>query len=51
MDFSWMFFDATWKIYSLWFNAIYDSQKEVYPTHYLELASVVFALMVWRNYL
>jgi len=25
--------------------------KENYPTHYLELAAVVFALKIWRHYL
>jgi len=29
----------------------FESMEENYPTHDLEMAAVVFALLIWRSYL
>ena len=45
-----MRFDAVWQSGSLWFSPVEDHEQN-YPTHDMELASVVFTLKIWRHYL
>ena len=43
--------DAVREGCSLWFQTAKKNHQQNYPTHDLDLATIVFALKIWRHYL
>ena len=45
-----MYMHETWEIYYLCFQTT-EKPKKNYPTHDLELATIIFALKIWRLFI